>query len=125
VLTIKPIQALPAQFKLTGADPSGETAIFVRPATFGDEGARMTMLARFGNGPVAMTRVAAIELWLTLDACNIANEDTGEPMLRSGMSFDEFDQALTSIWRANPDVVWEMHSKVREVNPHWNPEGNA
>jgi hypothetical protein len=122
VLSIKPIDLQPVTHKLDKADPSGETTITVRRATFGDEGTRMTM---FGRGPVAMTRVAAIELWLTLESCNIANEETGEPILAPGMAFAEFDRALTAIWQANPDVVWEMHARVRDANPHWNPEGNA
>jgi hypothetical protein len=125
VISVKPVSTKPTVYPLMESDSSGETTITVRRATFGDEGARMTMFGRFGNGPVAMTRVAAVELWLTLEACNITNEETSEPILKPGMSFAEFDGALTAIWEANPDIVWEMHAKVREANPHWNPEGNA
>ncbi len=122
MISVKPISTQPTGYKLDKADPSGETTITVKRATFGDEGTRMTM---FGRGPVAMTKAASIELWLTLEACNILNEETGEPILKPGMPYAEFEQALTAIWEANPDVVWEMHAKVREANPHWNPEGNA
>ncbi len=125
MISVRPIASKPAVYPLSEADPSGETTITVKHATFGDEGARMTMFSHFGDGPVAMTRVAAVELWLTLDACNITNEETGEPLLKAGMPYAEFDQALTAIWQANPDAVWEMHARARDANPQWNPEGNA
>ena len=121
MITVKPLSFEPQKFSLK-IDP--EVFVVIKPATFADEGTRFAML--FADRKSApMTEVASVELWLTFVECNILNAETGEPILKAGLTYEEFAAGLSAIWAFDPDIVWDMHEKSRQVNPRWNPEGNA
>ncbi len=121
MISVKPLGLGPTKFALK---VDSETFVAIKPATFADEGTRYGMLF-VGRDSAPMPEIASVELWLTLAECNILNAETEEPILKAGMSYDEFQAGLSAIWSYDPSVVWDMHDKVRQVNPRWNPEGNA
>jgi hypothetical protein len=125
MITVGAVKTQPQKCTL---DSDPDTYVVVKPATLSDESARYEML--FSKRETAYTTdVASVELWLTCVECNILDEN-GEPVLRAGVSYEEFQAGLTAIWNYAPEVFWELHQAVRSVNPHWEPEegeaeGNA
>jgi hypothetical protein len=101
-----------------------DTKVTFKRATLADESTRYEML--FAEAETAlMTDIAAVEIWLTLVSCDIADEQ-GQPVLKEGMSYEEFVCGLTAIWEHDAGLLWELHEYVREANPQWVPqsEGN-
>lgn len=118
----------PAQRILTRLDPSGETTALFRHAT-GNDDLQVQMVAsdeewqwRNEDGePLQQVRkapsylVLARRVNLTLQACNIENEN-GSVLLSKGMDWPDFLEA----WGKLPDVArGELVSAMVEVNPNW------
>jgi hypothetical protein len=125
VLQIKAVKLEPKQFTLKDWD----VTIQIKRATLADEGERYTML--FGDNETALvTDIAMSEIYLTLISCDIIGEDE-EPLLKLGMEYPAFVEAMTAIWQYDAKLFWAIHESVREVNEHWTPgteedaEGNA
>lgn len=110
----------PVKVVLKESDPSGETYVIIRPATMEEEARRFQLLMD-SAGPLLNTRVLAVELYLTLEECNIQFED-GTPVLDPEQDFDTFSTNLTAIWRAQPTAVRELQEAVYAANPHWGPD---
>lgn len=122
-LQLKNLKVEPEAFNLDKWDVN----LTIKRSTLANEGERYTHL--FSNRETALvTDIAMVELWLTLVECDIIGEDE-KPLLRVGMSYNAFSEAMTSVWQYDPELFWAMHEKVRIVNKHWIPgddsEGNA
>jgi len=123
MLKVKSFDLEPVKVILMEADPSGETFMVIRRATFNDEARRFSLIWD-GQGDTALvTRIAAVEIFVSLVECNILDEND-KSVLDPALPFDEFEKRLTYIWAYNPVILWEMQRKVHEVNPRWGPSEN-
>jgi len=130
-------------FKLDKADPTGETYVVVRQATYGEHAKRDEMFSETTRiyddqekGRVQVKQkwnlpdVWKKEIFLTLCDCNIervAADGTSSLLFqfvnhgghsRLNMKEGAFSEALGFM---PLDVALEIHEKVMEVNPDWAP----
>lgn len=117
-----------AKYNVKG-DP---TVVKIRQVKMGDKKLRDDLYAKFERRfdgitvtvaqTVSLDDVVRKEVFLTLAACNILTED-GK---KSAFEFDndrlknehEFNVAWAKL---EPDIAEEIHEKVWEMNPMWNP----
>lgn len=110
----------------------GPTTVRVRQVKKGDAKLRDDLYAkferRFEGNTITVAQIISLddvqrkEVYLTLAGCNILGVDGKTPLFifREDRLRDENE--FNAAWAIlDPDVAAEIHSKVIEMNPMWNP----
>jgi len=134
---IKAASVIPVKKVLDGVDPSGETWVQIKPATYRDEMVRGEMLKdrqyaiddEYGvvtKVGVNLYQLHAEEIWICYHSAQIkiesTDEKTGKAIVqepfkpKEKMGRGEFMAELARLPRA---VVSEWHRRVTEVNSDW------
>jgi len=108
------------------------TVVKIRQVKMGDKKLRDDLYAKFerrfdGNvitvaQTVSLDDVVRKEVYLTLAACNILGPDGKSPMFKFRGDRIENEHEFNLSWAGlDEDVATEIHKKVLEMNPMWNP----
>lgn len=108
------------------------TLVKIRQVKMGDKKFRDDLYAKFERRfdgdvitvaqTVSLDDVVRKEVYLTMAACNIIGSDGKSPMFKFKGERLENEHEFNLAWAGlDPDVANEIHDKVLEMNPMWNP----
>jgi hypothetical protein len=136
-MSVKASEKTPVKKELLESDDSGDTWVMIQPASYSmemergeyvkDRGMRMAVATNEVRSDQRVNQylLFAAEIWISYPSnadipCNIVvmrGDEEFRPFKRKReMNWNTF---LTALNELDPNVVFEWHRKVVEVNPEW------